>query len=1380
MNSGYSVDVEARTDKCGREGSRARFFRTGFVLLLTVFLIITIAGISLSNQSLDNASASEYEYGRTLAVPAQYGTIQSAVNAAYNGDTVLVSSGTYSENINFNGKAIAVASVYGASSTTIEGTGGNSPVVTFNHGEVSNAILDGFTIDNRATANTATRGISITSGAAPTIRNSIIKGSNLSTGQTGAGIHINGGGATIEYTTIGTESSPNVGGGFGGGIYATGSGGALTISNSTISYNQCPNGGAGIYMTSKSALTTITNTTFANNYSPQTGGGIYSNGSPLSISGSSFSNNSVTATGMNAGALYLAGAAATATVSDTDFIANSSGGAGGGAIYITLDADLTLTDGNLEGNFCGATSGGAVFVNGSGSSASISRSYIRGNDAAQYGGGVYLAGGSQATLTNSIISGNTADYFTYSDGGGLYNNGSTLNVINSTIAGNFAKRYGGGLRGAASITNSIIWGNSSNTSGSQIYGSPSVSYSDVQGGYSGAGNNNLDPWFVDFRQASLGNPTGEGDFHLMEVSPLVNAASAEYAPDDDIDGDARPQGAADDMGADEFQYLDQGLTAPTMGLPVATSTDSIRWNFSDNAGNETGFRLHDETDASMAEYLGADMAYIDESGLAANTSYTRHVHAFNESVESSASASASVYTLAVAPNVGANKIQSGWYNTADVTFINAAAFGYGSIEYYRYAWDQSTTHTFTDYEDRWNSGNLNMTATAAGAWYLHVKSYNGDDFGSSTRDLGPYYYDPVAPVVNSFAATTPTNRPDIPITSFASSDNAAVAAYMITTSPTMPGAGGAGWSSSAPSSYHVDADGTYMLYPWVKDSAGNVSEVYGSPITVVVITSSAAQTLQVPSEYGTIQAAIDAASNGDTILVADGVYDENITFRGKAIIVQSENGAGNTAIQGTGANSPVVTFASGETANAVLDGFVIDNQAGAGSQTRGLYIANNSSPAIRNCNINSNDSSANGSGVYITGTTSTVTLTDTYVTGNSTTMSGGGIYSNSPLSITRGGVNNNEALNTASAGGGLYLSGNAVMTLSSTSISENTAQWGGGIYSSGPKLTITGSFIEDNYATHYAGGGLSLSGGAAASAYINDSFIRGNSAHTDGGGVWVSSSMKTSFTNCIITGNSAAGTGATSYGGGIYGSTLTTIINSTLGGNYSGRYGGGYNGGGVITNTIVYGNSATSGPQIAGSPTVTFSDIQGGFAGAANANYDPLFVDSRSFTEAPVSTGDYHLQQGTPCRDAASAQYAPAADIDGDVRPQGTAPDTGADEITPCTGSRPPLALRTTSAYWASYSDYLIRKLSVDFSVSNEGDNPAYAVRVNVYTGTEGVIAAGDLPVPLGLIDSGSSKPFTLFYSVPYGVHAFRTTVYFSAEDACGGIHEYPGPYTGV
>jgi len=47
----------------------------------------------------------------TLNVPSQYSTVQSAINASSNGDTVLVQPGTYVENINFNGKNIFVGSL---------------------------------------------------------------------------------------------------------------------------------------------------------------------------------------------------------------------------------------------------------------------------------------------------------------------------------------------------------------------------------------------------------------------------------------------------------------------------------------------------------------------------------------------------------------------------------------------------------------------------------------------------------------------------------------------------------------------------------------------------------------------------------------------------------------------------------------------------------------------------------------------------------------------------------------------------------------------------------------------------------------------------------------------------------------------------------------------------------------------------------------------------------------------------------------------------------------------------------------------------------------------------------------------------------------------
>jgi hypothetical protein len=97
--------------------------------------------------------------------------------------------------------------------------------------------------------------------------------------------------------------------------------------------------------------------------------------------------------------------------------------------------------------------------------------------------------------------------------------------------------------------------------------------------------------------------------------------------------------------------------------------------------------------------------------------------------------------------------------------------------------------------------------------------------------------------------------------------------------------------------------------------------------SILLLTASAlaGKVIHVPADQPAIQAAINAAANGDTVLVAPGTYNEQINFLGKTIVVRSQGGNKVTTIDGASVAGPVVRFVSGETLKSVLQGFTIQN-----------------------------------------------------------------------------------------------------------------------------------------------------------------------------------------------------------------------------------------------------------------------------------------------------------------------------------------------------------------------------------------------------------------------------------------------------------------------
>ena len=236
--------------------------------------------------------------------------------------------------------------------------------------------------------------------------------------------------------------------------------------------------------------------------------------------------------------------------------------------------------------------------------------------------------------------------------------------------------------------------------------------------------------------------------------------------------------------------------------------------------------------------------------------------------------------------------------------------------------------------------------------------------------------------------------------------------------------------------------------------------------------SASANTIHVPGDQATIQAAIDAAVNGDTVLVSDGTYTENIDFKGKAITVKSLNGASVTIIDGNAVNT-VVTFQSQETAASVLDGFTIRNGAIASGSTTGsgIYVSN-SSPTIKN-NVITGNLGCQGAGIDV--------------------------YFGSPLiqsnTITK---NSQGGCVGGTGGGGILIGGASHPQILNNTISNNTMGVDGGgisLFAAGTP-TISGNIISGNTAAG-VGGGIAMANDS--DAIVTDNVFTGNTAYQGGG-----------------------------------------------------------------------------------------------------------------------------------------------------------------------------------------------------------------------------------------------------------------------------------------
>jgi hypothetical protein len=384
-----------------------------------------------------------------------------------------------------------------------------------------------------------------------------------------------------------------------------------------------------------------------------------------------------------------------------------------------------------------------------------------------------------------------------------------------------------------------------------------------------------------------------------------------------------------------------------------------------------------------------------------------------------------------------------------------------------------------------------------------------------------------------------------------------------------------------------------------------------STILALAVNSATAGTvIHVPVDQPTIQAGINAASNGDTVLVSPGTYTENISFLGKAITVKSSGGAKVTIIDG-GRVAPVATFSSKETLSSVLSGFTLQNGTSTfNSQYEGGGIfVSFASPTIKSNIIQNNTACASGGGI--------------------------GVYFGSPL--IQGNIirNNSQSGCSGGDGGGIEVGGASSAQIIGNTIQNNSwGSFGGGIslFAAGSPL-VKDNVIIGNSSGNW-GAGISMENDVSGAVIVQNSLI-GNSSPDDAGIYW--SNPPAALVNNTITDGPAATGSSTSI-------VVANALNSAVV---------------IVNNVIVATNTATNAFYC------VFNDIQNptGFYNndifsTKGPAYGGICTDQTgthgNISASPtfVASGNVRLKGGSPAIDAGSntAPNLPSTDLSGNPR----------------------------------------------------------------------------------------------------------------------------------